>query len=230
MGGLKKFVGLVVIAAMVTFSVPAKAETTTIPGAPSIVNQILQILEGTILTGGIPSVVAIAGCLPSISFQWVGVDLTFARSATCPIAGTMDIALFPLAASVHLTVNDPLITAIDGDFTFSISKTAAGARQIKWELNNGYVTVNIPGVTSGSWAMTGEGTRTRVGELFSGNLTVNSRLNVFDKTSGSGWAVIRTVTPSTTGGAANRSAQGCALTGASDSDPMSGTTASCVTF
>lgn len=211
----KAFLALVFVSLALT-STRADAETDSVPNQ---FENIFQIIEGLVLQGGaLPSSVAIGGCKPQMTLGFPSVTLKFVASATCQLNGDIRFSLFPFGASVRLEImNNPYLTAFDIDFAMRFTRVD-GNRVFQWGVTNGRVAFRFgAGLPLNEWSITGAGTRTRTKE----SLTIASRLNFFDKTTGAGTAILRNITR-TKGAATVRDVKACALTGATPDNITSG--------
>ncbi len=224
---MKKIYILTLMAAMFFTVKPAYAESNVPPQVNDQMNSIFQIIEGLILQdAGLPTVVTIAGCTPTLSWGFFTLDFRFVSSPICTLNGNISFGLFPLRASVRLEImNNPFIQAFDADLSMTVKKGAEkGSRTFAWNLTNGRVAFRMgPGMPLNEWILTGNGTRVRT----STSLNVNSRLNAYDKATGSGKALVRTITQ-VKPAAAVKKVQSCDLTGAMPDSAESGNLANCV--
>ncbi len=200
------------LAAMLTFSRPAHAESADLAG-------ILEILEGAIFERLFPSggAIALGGCQVEVKVGFPTTELRFQRVGACKLEGTVRLGILPLSASVRLVIYDtPQLEALDADIMMRLKFKPMG---LDWSLANGRATFRLtPQSPATTRALTGQGTRSRPKTGF----VASGRFNLFDPASGSGQALLRNVQ----GGV--RSRQVCSLSGAQLADPMSGALANCV--
>ena len=221
---MKRFLLVSLLIISFSYSPVSKAETLP-PTLPTDLNSIFSIIEGMVLQGGLPSAIAIGGCMPGFGLAGFKIELKFTSSATCPMSGTIDFGLFPMSANVRLDIsNNPILSKLDADITMSLKRDSSGNRVFHWLLTNGEVDFRMmPSAPSMTWAMSGEGTRVKN----STSLQVNSRINFFDKATGSGKAILRTVSQ-TKPNPAVKSVQSCDATGMTNDNVQSGTLGACV--
>jgi hypothetical protein len=205
-------VAAAIVAALVTFSRPARAEALDLAG-------LLEILDGAIFERLLPSggTAFLGGCAVEVRPGFPTTELRFRRSATCKLDGTIVLGFLPLTASVRLVIYDtPQLEAIDADFTMRLRFRPT---TLDWRLSNARVAFRLtPQSPRVERALTGQGTRVRNGR----NFTAQGRFNLFDPATGQGQALLRNVENRV------RTRQVCMLSGAALADPASGVLSACV--
>jgi len=212
---VRHFVGLIAIVLAFTTTRPANAEAP-IPGQ---FNSIFEIIDQLVLQGNLfPSTLG-GACGPSLKLGFPTITLHFTSSSTCNLNGDIRFSLFPFGASVRLEImNNPMIQAVDMDIAMSLKKNAQGARQFSWKITNGRIAFRLgAGQPLNEYMMTGSGVRVKSKT----SLQVDSRINFFDKATGSGYALVRTVSQVKPNPKV-KNVQGCTLTGANGNDVQSG--------
>lgn len=207
------------VAAMVFSSSQARAESAL----PDQFSTIFEIIESFILQGGlIPSSIGGGGCRPAIKLGFPSITMQFgASSATCPVVGDIKFSLIPFGAQVRLEVrNNPMLQSINMDIAMKLGRKNSPFT-FQWQVLNGHVAFRMqPNAGLNEWAITGMGQRVRT----NAGLDVSRRLNIFDKTTGNGYALMTTVS-NPKGGKRVVTRKLCGLAGAQATDQNSGTLA-----
>ena len=218
---LRHLLGLLTITFALVAAKPAKAEAPI----PEQFNSIFQMLDDMILQGSlIPTTIGGVGCAPTFQFGFPTMSLKFSGAAGCPMKGTVTFSVIPFGASVRLEfMNNPYIQALDVDFAMSLKRNSGGARQLSWKITNGRIAFRMqPNAPLNEWGLTGEGVRTTVKK----SITANARLNFFDKATGNGNAIVRSMTWNKPDPKV-KNVQGCSLSGATMDNAQSGTLSNC---
>jgi hypothetical protein len=194
--------------------------TLSNPGAQAEIREVTDEIQTALAKALIPEYSTVAGratnsgCAPQIHLVFIGLSIDFQPSANCHLSGSIAVTAFPMKATANLNiVGLQFLQKLEFTATVVLGSGLAGStmniiyENATYSLAAGAIRL----VSSGAAALA----------ITAGGLQVDSRINVFESSTGLGVALMAKLNP------ASRTFQSCLLTSGSATDPQGGTLGAC---
>ncbi len=222
--GFRRFALVLLIVPLFLFPGRALGETsgginTTVP---TQVATVLQQVEQAILGTFTSSVKLGSGaCAPQFSWSFLGFQLQFTQTSSCPLQGSITFDWFPLSAAVDLDVYGiPNVQSLQFTANIMFQPTSQGL-QLGFQYLDGQIALSLPNAATTKYVLNGD-----VMVVLGPSPSFNSRENVFDSSTDAGFALVTQVSKSQS----MSSIQACLLSGGDPNNVSAGTLTSCTNF